>query len=46
MDDTAALRASFTRVDSANSPGINVQRDRLRIESEYATSPMGFGFGR
>jgi hypothetical protein len=46
LDDTAALRARLSRVDSANSPEINVQRDRTRIESEYATSPLGVGFGR
>ena len=46
MDDTAALSAKLTRVDPANPPGINAQRDRSRRESEYATSPMGFGFGR
>jgi hypothetical protein len=46
MDDTAALRAKLIRVDPANPPGINVQRDRSRRESEYATSPMGVGFGR
>jgi hypothetical protein len=46
LDDTAALRARMSRVDPANSPEINVQRNRTRIESEYATSPMGVGFGR
>jgi len=28
MDDTAALRAKLIRVDPANPPEINVQRDR------------------
>jgi hypothetical protein len=46
LDDTAALRAKLTRVDPAKLPEINAKRDRLRRESEYATSPMGVGFGR
>jgi len=46
LDDTAALRARLTRVDPAKLPEINAKRNRSRRESEYATSPMGVGFGR
>jgi len=46
LDDTAALRARLKRAGPANSPEISAQRNRLRRESEYATSPMGVGFGR
>jgi hypothetical protein len=46
LDDTAALGASLSRVEAAKLPLINGRRDRTRMESEYATSPMGVGFGR
>jgi hypothetical protein len=46
LDDTAALRASLSRVEAAKLSLINGQRNRTRIESEYATSPMGVGFGQ
>ena len=46
LDDTAALGISLSCVEAAKLPLINGQRDRARKESEYATSPMGVGFGQ